>query len=130
MWFRIWKPDYWYFRRSRLLDASDGSPFNRGWSQGFGFFVLGCYWNEGRSQSSDGIHYPEIPRRRITVNGETFHVPVGYIRYTTIVLLAGERVGASVTYRHQCGVSGCLAPGESVEVSEGMSVSAIMTGNA
>lgn len=58
MWFRLWRPDYFYLGRSRLLDASDGSPFNRGWSLGFGFFVLTARWNEGRPVSSDGIHYP------------------------------------------------------------------------
>lgn len=57
MWFRFWRTDYFYIRRSRLIDASDGSPFNRGWTQGLGFFALDCRWNEARSVSSDGIHY-------------------------------------------------------------------------
>ena len=59
MWLRFWKPDYFYIRRSRLIDASDGMPFNRGWTQGFGFFALTVRWNEGRSVSYlDAIHYP------------------------------------------------------------------------
>lgn len=59
MWFRLWIPDYFYIKRARLLDAGDASPWNRGWDQGFGFFVLSCRWNEGRGVSHlDAIHYP------------------------------------------------------------------------
>jgi hypothetical protein len=59
MWFRFSRPDYFYIGRYRVVDASDSVPFNRGLSLGFGFFVLHCRWNEGRSQS-EGIHYPEL----------------------------------------------------------------------
>lgn len=45
IWVSFTRPDYWYFGRSQLLDST--SPrFNRGWSQGFGFFVLNVRWLE------------------------------------------------------------------------------------
>jgi hypothetical protein len=57
VWFRFWRPDYFWIGSSKILWASDNSPFNRGQSLGFGFFAVDLRWNEGRSVSREGIHY-------------------------------------------------------------------------
>jgi len=130
MWFRFSRPDYFYIGRYRVVDASDSVPFNRGLSLGFGFFVLHCRWNEGRSQS-EGIHYPEKPRFTVVINGQKLTVATEVLSYRGIVALAGERPGASVTYRERDGGrSGVLFTGEKVIVTDGMIINAVMTGNA
>lgn len=119
MWFRFWRPDYFYVRHVRLIDAGDGSPFNRGWDQGFGFFVLTVRWNEGRSASNDGIHYPEPLPKRVTINGEDHAWSGGFISYEDVVRLAKQPAYASVTYHRAAWPKpdGCLVPGKAVIAS-------------
>jgi len=131
MWFSFSRPDYLYFGRYRLLDAGDRSAFNRGWSQGFGFFVLNVRWNEGRSVSSDGLHYADHPRFGVTLNGGWLPLHREAVSYEDIVMLAGERHGATVTFWHRDDdTSGSLRPGQKILVTEGMVFNAFMTGNA
>lgn len=130
MWFRFSRPDFFYVGRYRLVDAGDGSPFNRGWSQGFGLFVLNVRWNEGRSES-DGIHYPEKPRRLVTINGSKVSLSVDVASYELIVALAGTGKEATVTYHDAAAqTGGSLSPGRRVLLTDGMVFNAVVTGSA
>lgn len=130
MWFRFSRPDFFYVGRYRLLDAGDASPFNRGWSQGFGLFVLNVRWNEGRSES-DGIHYPDKPRHEITINGSKCTLSVDVASYELIVALAGAGKEATVTFHDRAAqTGGCLWPGGRVLLTDGMVFNAVVTGSA
>ncbi|WP_439398660.1 hypothetical protein ACRQ5Q_15000 [Bradyrhizobium sp. PMVTL-01] len=129
MWFRFSKPDYFYLGRYRLLDASDMSPFNRGVSIGFGFFVFHARWNEGRSESHEGLHYPDKPRFDCLINGQRISLPE-IASYELICSLAGQPQ-ATVTYRSKDGLRhGMMGLGDKVLTSYGMVFSAVTTGAA
>lgn len=130
MWFRFSRPDFFYVGRYRVVDAGDRSPFNRGWSQGFGFFVLHCRWNVGRSET-EGVHYADQPRARITINGDSLVVCREAIDYAGIVALAGERHGASVSfYDSEDGRCGDLRPGQRVLLTDSIMFETAVCGAA
>lgn len=130
MWFRFSRPDYFYTKHYRVIDAGDGSPWNRGISIGFGFFILHCRWNVGRSES-EGVHYPTQRTSRVTVNGTEWPVSGEAWSYETICHFAGTRPGATVTWRdRETGTGGALAPGERVMLKDGLVLNAVMTGAA
>src|ERR1700692_4082110 len=130
MWFRFSRPDYFYLGRFRLVDAGDASPFNRGLSLGFGFFVLHCRWNEGRSES-DGIHYPAKPYLTIVINGERMPIAAEVLSYEGMAALAGKKPGVTVTYWDPTSDrNGSLRPGQRVLVTDGMVFDAVFTNNA
>lgn len=131
MWFRFSRPDYFYVGRNTLLDAGDASPWNRGWAIGFGFFVLTCRWNEGRSESYDGVHYPDRPRFTVKINGDRLTLSRDVVTYESLITLAGQRPGASVTWSdRESGRSGTLIRGQRVMLTEGMDFCAVMTNAA
>jgi hypothetical protein len=130
MWFRFSRPDYFYARHYRVLDASDESPFNRGVSIGFGFFVLHCRWNEGRSES-DGIHYLNKPHFTVVINGERTPVARDVPTYEHVAALAGKKRGVTVVYSDRAGNRhGTLCAGQRVLLSDGMEFTAVFTGSA
>lgn len=73
---------------------------------------------------------------KITINGAVFDVVSPSATYEQIIDLAGEKPCASVVYasgmarRGDHRRVGILMPGNSVELEEGMTFTAIMTGNA
>lgn len=130
MWFRFWRPDYLWFGRSRLVDAGDASPFNRGWTQGFGLFALDCRWNAERTESRDGIHY--ATRHRIIVNGAVKYWQGETITYEDVCGLAQQPLYASMTFSKAPGEKrqGILSKGESTKVGDGTIFNAVVTGSA
>lgn len=129
MWFRFSKPDYFYVGRSRLLDAGDLSPFNRGFSIGFGFFVFHARWNEGRSQGYDGLHTPEQTRHWVYINGQKVSLPE-VVSYELICMMSGQPQ-ATVTYRSKDrDTRRMMSRGEKVLTSEEMIFTAVTTGAA
>lgn len=131
MWFRFSKPDYFYVGRYRLVDAGDRSPFNCGWSQGFGFFVLHCRWNDGRDESSDGIHYPARKPVALNVNGRLVMWSDCWLSYAEILKLANQRTGATVVWKDQFNRKGTMhAASDPIIATNGMEIDAVMTGNA
>ena len=132
MWFRISRPDYFYLRHNKLLDAGDRSAFNRGWAQGFGFFVLTCRWNEDRSVSTDGLHYADHPFFTVVMNGDRIPIQREALSYEDVLLLEGLPKGASVTWWDKAGNggNGSLRPGERIALTEGMVFNAAVTGRA
>lgn len=71
---------------------------------------------------------------KITVNGTAHEVEAAVLTYEEVVRLAGERVGASVTYsgpRHgDSRREGIMCRGETVKIEDEMRFNACMTGNA
>jgi hypothetical protein len=130
MWFRFSRPDYFYLGRSRLVDAVDASPFNRGTSLGFGFVVLHCRWNEGRSEN-DGIYYPTKPHLTVVINGQKMPIATEVLSYEAIASLASKKPGVTITYWDRASDrNGSLRPGQKVLVTDGMVFDAMYTNAA